>query len=62
MAKQKQLKITQRRSVVGQKKSQRATMQALGFRRNYRTIVKNDTPAIRGMIKKVQHLIEVEEV
>lgn len=62
MAKQKQLKITQRRSVVGQKKSQRATMQALGFRRNYRTIVKNDSPAIRGMIKKVQHLIEVEEV
>ncbi len=62
MAKKKQVKITQTRSVVGRKKSQRATMEALGFRRNYRTVVQNDTPAIRGMIKKVQHLVEVEEV
>jgi len=62
MAKKKQLKITQKKSVIGTNKKQRATVRALGLRRNYRSVVQNDTPAIRGMIKKVQHLVDVEEV
>jgi len=62
MAKKKHLKITQKKSVIGSNKSQKATIRALGLRRNYRTVVKNDDPAIRGMIAKVNHLIDVEEV
>jgi len=62
MAKKKQLKITQKRSIVGRERSQRETMRALGFRRNYETRIHTDTPQIRGMIKKVEHLVDVEEV
>ncbi len=62
MAKKKQLKITQKKSGIGSNKTQKATIRALGLRRNYRTVIKNDDPAIRGMIEKVQHLVDVEEV
>lgn len=62
MAKTKQIKITQKKSVIGAGKKQKATVRALGLRRNYRTVIQNDTPAIRGMITKVQHLVDIEEV
>jgi len=62
MAKKKQIKIRQKKSVIGVDKKQKATVRALGLRRNYRTVIQNDTPAIRGMIAKVQHLVDVEEV
>ncbi|MCF7803227.1 MAG: 50S ribosomal protein L30 [Candidatus Marinimicrobia bacterium] len=62
MAKKKQLQIRQKKSVIGVDKKQKATVRALGLRRNYRTVVHDDTPAIRGMIAKVQHLVDVEEV
>jgi len=59
----KKLKITQVRSIIGtQRKKHRSVMKALGFRKNYRTIYKNDTPQIRGMIQKVRHLVVWEEV
>lgn len=59
----KKLKITQVRSIVGtQRKKHRSVMKSLGFRKNYRTIYKNDTPQIRGMIQKVRHLVVWEEV
>lgn len=48
--------------MVGVDKKQKATVRALGLRRNYRTVLQNDTLAIRGMIAKVQHLVDVEEV
>jgi hypothetical protein len=37
-------------------------MESLGFKKNYRTLYKKDTPQIRGMIHKVQHLVAWEEV
>jgi len=58
----KMLKITQVRSVIGsQERKHKRVMRALGFRRNYRTLYKNDTPQIRGMINMVRHLVAVEE-
>jgi large subunit ribosomal protein L30 len=56
------LKIRQVRSTNECKEDQRATVRALGLRRIRDTVVHDDTPQIRGMINKVDHLVEVEEV
>jgi large subunit ribosomal protein L30 len=61
MAKKKQLKITQFKSIIGQTQRQKQTIAALGLRRIRHSVVHNDTPAIRGMIDKVRHLVTVEE-
>lgn len=55
------LKITLVRSPIGREKSQKATVQALGIQKLNQTVEKEDTPAIRGMINKISHLVEVEE-
>lgn len=55
------LKITQIRSVIDRSERQKRTMQALGLRKIRQTVEHEDTPQIRGMIKKVDHLIQVEE-
>ncbi len=61
--KKKMLKITQTRSLIGsQREKHRNVMKSLGFRKNQQTLYKNDTPQIRGMIQKVRHLIEWEEI
>lgn len=54
------IKITQIKSIIGSKPKQRATMRALGLRKMNSTREHEDTPVIRGMIDKVQHLIKVE--
>lgn len=56
------LKITQVRSVIGRPEPHRRVITALGLHRNQTSVVHNDTPAIRGMINKVSHLVAVEEV
>lgn len=56
------LRITQVRSGVGRQKVQRRTLVALGIKRHQQSVVHDDTPAIRGMIAKVDYLVEVEEV
>ena len=56
------LEITQKRSAIGRSQKQRDTITALGFKRLYQTVVHDDTPQIRGMIKKVTHLLDVQEV
>lgn len=56
------LVITQRRSAIGRAKDQKATIEALGIKRLSHQVVHNDTPQIRGMINKIKHLVEVEEV
>ena len=61
MAKAKTIKITLVRSTIGRKKDQIATVQALGLKKIRSTVEKQDTPQIRGMIKKVSHLVEVVE-
>jgi large subunit ribosomal protein L30 len=61
MAKKK-LKITLTRSTIDYNKKQKLTVQALGLKRLHHTVVHEDTPQIRGMITKVTHLLEVEEI
>lgn len=56
------LKIRQVRSTNERREEQRATMRALGLRRIRDTVVHDDTPQIRGMINKVGHLVEVNEI
>jgi large subunit ribosomal protein L30 len=56
------LKVTQRRSVIDRPKDQKVTIRRLGLHRIRDSVVKDDTPDVRGMIAKVQHLVEVEEV
>lgn len=59
----KKLKVTQVRSIIGsQEKKHKVVMESLGFRRNYRTLYKNDSPQIRGMLQKVRHLVTWEEI
>ncbi len=57
----KKLLIKQIKSGIGYRKKSKETLRALGFRKMNQTIEKNDTPAIRGMIKKISHLLEVIE-
>ena len=56
------LKVTQVRSVVGSKQGHKRTVRALGLKRIRDSRVHRDTPQIRGMVRKVQHLVEAEEV
>lgn len=56
------LKVTQKRSLIGQTKTQRAVVAGLGLRRIGSSVTVNNLPEIRGMIKRVIHLVEVEEV
>lgn len=55
------LVITQQRSVIGRPERQKRTMEALGLRRLHQTVEHEDTPQIRGMLAKVNHLVTVEE-
>jgi large subunit ribosomal protein L30 len=56
------LRVTQRRSVIDRPRDQKDTVRRLGLKRINDSIVKDDRPEIRGMIAKVRHLVEVEEV
>ena len=57
-----QLKITQVKSEIGQTKRQRGTLTGLGLKRIGHTVVRQDTPSIRGMVRTVSHLIVWEEI
>lgn len=56
------LKVSQVRSALDRGARQRGTLRALGIRRIGNTVVHNDKPEIRGMIKAVEHLVTVEEI
>jgi len=56
------LKITQIKSTIDRIENQKRTIEALGLGKLHKTVEKNDTPQIRGMIEKVKHLVKVEEV
>jgi large subunit ribosomal protein L30 len=55
------LKITWKKSAIGYKEDQKRTIRALGLRRLGQTVVHSDSPSVRGMIRKVKHLLAVEE-
>jgi large subunit ribosomal protein L30 len=58
----KKLKIKQVRSAIGRLENQKRTIKALGLGKLNRTVVHDDQPCIRGMIRTVRHLVTVEEV
>lgn len=60
-AKGGKVRITQTGSPIGRRSDQRQTLIGLGLNRMHRTRELEDTPAVRGMIKKVRHLVRIEE-
>ena len=58
----KKLKVQLKRSMIGANERQRATVRGLGLRRIRQSSVLENTPAVRGMVKRVIHLVEVTEV
>jgi large subunit ribosomal protein L30 len=61
MTERGRVKVRWIKSQIGYDGRQRATLRGLGFRRLHQTVELEDTPAVRGMIKKVIHLVVVEE-
>lgn len=59
MAKKIRVKLV--KSPIGYEKSQRATVRALGLNKLSQSVEKDDSPAVRGMIAKISHLLEVSE-
>ena len=59
---EKQIAIKQVRSGIGRPQKHRRTLEALGIKRHQQTVIHNDTPAIRGMINQISHLVEVTDV
>ena len=57
-----QLKVTQVKSVIGTKRNHRASMRTLGLHKIRQSVVREDSPQVRGLIHTVRHLVEVEEV
>jgi len=57
----KVIRVTLVRSTIGYTKDQKATAKALGLRRLHQTVEHSDNPALRGMINKIIHLVQVEE-
>ena len=55
------ISITWIRSGIGHARTQRKTIESLGLRRLHQTVVHEDTPSIRGMVMKVQHLVTLSE-
>ena len=60
-SKKKALRITLVKSPIGYSERQKRTVRALGLHRLCQTVEHNDNPALRGMITKIQHLVQVEE-
>ncbi|MBJ6725836.1 50S ribosomal protein L30 [Geomesophilobacter sediminis] len=56
-----ELKVTLVRSHIGQPESMKGTLLGLGLKKREKSVVLQDTPEIRGMIRKVAHLVKVEE-
>lgn len=59
--KEKTVKVTLKRSTIGEKPKTRATVEALGLKRIRQSVEHADTGSLRGMLDKVSHLVEVEE-
>jgi large subunit ribosomal protein L30 len=57
----KTLRVTLVRSPIGYTKDQKATVKALGLRRMHQTVEHKDSPALRGMLNKIIHLLKIEE-
>lgn len=60
-AKTKTVTVTLRRSLIGEKPKNRATVESLGLRKISQSAVHTDTQSLRGMLDKVRHLVDVDE-
>ena len=58
----KKLKITQVRSQIGQSERHRGTLRALGLGKIGRSVERDDSPQVAGMLRKVRHLVKIEEL
>ncbi|MGE5529620.1 MAG: 50S ribosomal protein L30 [Patescibacteria group bacterium] len=58
----KQVEITWKHSAIGRAEVQKKTIAALGLHRLHQSVTHLDTPAIRGMVRKVSHLVEMKEL
>lgn len=58
----KKLRVKQVKSVIDRPQRQKATVKALGLRKINQVVEHDDSPQIRGMIKKVEHLVTYEEI
>jgi large subunit ribosomal protein L30 len=58
----KTLKITLRRSLIGERPKARATIESLGLSKINSSVERPDTDSVRGMVHSVKHLLEVEEI
>ena len=56
------LKVEQIKSGIGRPKSHKQTLRGLGLTKLHKTVILEDTPSIRGMINKVRHLVQFEEI
>lgn len=56
------LKVTQIKSKVSEKQNQRDTLRSLGLKKIGQSVVREDTPQVRGYVKTVAHLVTVEEI
>ncbi len=61
-ADQRQLLVILKRGIAGKVQKQKQIVRGLGLRRTGHSVILNDTPAIRGMIRKVIHLVDYEEI
>lgn len=61
-AQPKKLHITYVKSAIGYSERHKATIRALGLHRLNQSVVHDDTPTVRGMLAKVNHLVRIEEV
>ena len=61
-AEPRKIEIRQVRSISGRPEPQRRTLRALGLKKNQTSVIQNDTPAIRGMIRQIPHLVTVREI
>lgn len=62
MAKQKQIRVTLVRSPAGAKPRHRECVRGLGLKRMHQTVTLEDTPSVRGMARKIEYMVRVEEV
>ncbi len=58
----KKIQVTLKRSTIGRPETQKIVVKTLGLRKLNQTVIHNDNPAIRGMVEKVSHLVEVKEL
>jgi large subunit ribosomal protein L30 len=56
------IKVTLKKSLIGKPEKQRRVLRGLGLKKLNKTVQLEDTPAIRGMVQKVSHMVEAEEI